>query len=419
MASGASTSNRPLCSICNHKHAIYTCPRCSIRTCSLPCSTTHKSTSGCSGERDKAAYIPMNEYGWGALMNDYTYLEDMGRRVGDWGKEIVVGAFNRSTGEIRGRGGRGMSRGRGTGHGQALGRTKRELLKAQLEMRDITMDLLPNGMDKRKINQSHWDFKLKTAFLTVEFKFHPPADPSNPSAPMLAPPLTFVTHKNDVNKPLMELLRTTVTDRFNSKKDRDSLPLWLHSLVHPTPEDPDAFHIPHCVLAAHIDPSFVAMSRSRLKSGYYSLDAMKPLCELLQNTQFIEFPTIEVWEEFRGVLVDKEGAVTRQPVNELYDEQLHPRKRRKINVKAGKAAISGLLGGYGSDDPESDDPVDASKSGLEILGQYEGSDEDLEDEEEGEIEPEALLALMQQAQKRANEFGGDDLVDWGDSGDET
>lgn len=154
-----SSSSRPLCSICNHRYSIYTCPRCSIRTCSLPCSTTHKSSSGCTGERNKVAFVPMNQYGWGSMMDDYVFLEDVGRRVGDWGREIVRGGFGMRGSAVRGRGGDGRGRGRGPGNGHAAGRTKRDILKQQLENCDIDMDLLPAGMARRNLNQSNWDFK--------------------------------------------------------------------------------------------------------------------------------------------------------------------------------------------------------------------------------------------------------------------
>ena len=90
------------------------------------------------------------------MMDDYVFLEDMSRKVGDWGREIVRGGY--SFGENRGRG-RGSGRGRGRGGGGCSGRTKRDVLKLQLEARDIDMDLLPIGMERRKVNQSSWDFK--------------------------------------------------------------------------------------------------------------------------------------------------------------------------------------------------------------------------------------------------------------------
>lgn len=168
VSSGASTSTSMspplcmLCMICAAHPAIYTCPRCSIRTCSLPCSTTHKTRGeGCSGVRNKAAYIQMNQYGYMALMSDYVFLEEMGRQVGEWGKDIIKGGYemrSNSRGIARGRD-RGRGRGRGRGGVAAANRTKRDALKMQLDFRDVEIELLPVGMERRTINQSTWDFK--------------------------------------------------------------------------------------------------------------------------------------------------------------------------------------------------------------------------------------------------------------------
>lgn len=152
-----SKSTESFCSICNQTYSKYTCPRCSFRTCSLPCSSAHKTRDGCSGIRDKAKYVPMNQYGWGTMMDDYAFLEDVGRRVGDWGMEIGRGGFATRTAD-RGRG-RGRGRGRKfAGHGHT-GRTKQDIIKQQLELRDIDMELLPTGMERSKQNKSTWDFK--------------------------------------------------------------------------------------------------------------------------------------------------------------------------------------------------------------------------------------------------------------------
>jgi hypothetical protein len=118
----------------------------------------------CTGERNKVTYVPMNDYTWGKMMDDYVFLEDMGRKVGDWGAEIVRGGYMAGNANARGRGGsrgQGRTRGRGRGGGGASGqpKTKRDILKMELEARDIEMDLLPVGMEKRKLNQSVWDFK--------------------------------------------------------------------------------------------------------------------------------------------------------------------------------------------------------------------------------------------------------------------
>jgi len=154
---------RPLCSVCSHRASIYTCPRCTARTCSFHCSKSHKSANECTGERDKAAYISMNQYGWGTMMNDYVFLEEVGRRVGDWGKQIARGGYGTN---IK----RGSHNGRGRpGRGRYGGGTKRDMLRLQLEARDIDMELLPTGMERRKINQSFWEPKcvLKLTWLSL------------------------------------------------------------------------------------------------------------------------------------------------------------------------------------------------------------------------------------------------------------
>lgn len=99
------------------------------------------------------------------MMNDYTFLEEVGRRVGEVGKEIVKGGYSANGAQhhdgTRGRG-RGTSmRGRGAGRdrGRGGGKTKRDLLKMQLEVRDVDVELLPVGMKRRKANQSSWDSK--------------------------------------------------------------------------------------------------------------------------------------------------------------------------------------------------------------------------------------------------------------------
>ena len=184
-------------------------------------------------------------------------------------------------------------------------------------------------------------------------------------------------------------------------------------------------------MTAQLDPISLVLSGSRPKAGYYRLDPTHTLAILLRNAHFVEFPTIEVWEEFHGTVVDEQGSITYHG-----EEDERKPKRRKIDPKAGKKAISGLLGGYGSEDEE--DEADAHNV-LSMLGGYTGSDEeeeggavgvedDLGDEDaEGETDDEveldqaALLELMRQAQgneKWTGDVSEDDLVDWGDSGED-
>ncbi|KAJ7068018.1 hypothetical protein C8F01DRAFT_1116568 [Mycena amicta] len=357
----------PECVVCR-KAAKYTCPRCSTPTCSLPCSRTHKTRSQCSGERDKAAYVPMNKYSWGTMMDDYVFLEDLGRKVGDWGSEIARGKF--------------QARGRGRGRPVPAGRSKRDVLKMQLDALDIDMDVLPAGMERHKQNQSVWDSRNGSAQLTIEFVFHPPLASEKA--------VTLLTHRNNLSTPLLAILRKHVSERKAS-------PEWVKTLVFPDADSPETFTAPQCVMQARMDP------RTR---AYYRFDAAQNLETLLRHTHFVEYPTVEVWEEFRGRVVDSVGMVTQ--------EAERAPKRRRIDKKAGGLAIAGLLDGYGSSDEEQDEE---KPGGLEMLGGYSGD----EDDDAVQLDPAALLELVRQARGDENwtpnmeEEDNDDAVDWGDS----
>ncbi|KAL0949900.1 hypothetical protein HGRIS_009929 [Hohenbuehelia grisea] len=444
----SSSTLRPVCFICHTQSAIYTCPRCTTRTCSLPCSNTHKTTTGCTGQRDKVAYVPMNEYGYGTMMNDYVFLEDLGRKAGEWGKDIARSGYSTVGTGARGRGmdsrGRGRGHlGRGAGAGARPGRTKRDILKLQLELRDIDVELLPNGMERRKLNQSVWDFKKQTAFLTIQFKFHPPRDPTAPSSQACGPSFSLVTHRNNMETSLLKIIQTQVSERAKSRKD-SACPPWLSPFVCPDPDDADAFQPPCCVMRA---PAVVTRPSPRghhtsAPQAYFRLDPALKLSALLRHTSFVEFPTIEVHEEFSGPFVDASGEVA-----DVEDTPSAP-KRRKLNAKAGKAAIAGLLGGYGSEDDEDGSDSARTENVLSLLGGYQGSDgEDEEpaadtdgdlpaqvtvadavidegdesEEEDVPLDPNVLLELIKSSRADHDLLVAadqDEKLDWNDSADE-
>ncbi|KAF9475931.1 hypothetical protein BDN70DRAFT_996063 [Pholiota conissans] len=427
----SSISSTPLCAMCVHQCAKYTCPGCAMRTCSAPCSSAHKTKTGCSGERNKVEYVPMNQYTWGKMMDDYVFLEDLGRKVGEWGTEIVKGGYmagnvsaqNRGGARGRGRG----TRGRGGGGNSGAGKTKRDILKTQLQMRDIDMELLPVGMERRKANQSTWDFKNQTALLTIEFKFYKPKDPLAPSSQPAELPFVLITHRNNIANSVMSLLRSHIHDQTSSKKD-SLLPEWVKHMVYPAPEDPEAFSNPQCIMAAQLDP--ITLRNMRLKKASYSLDPGQSLNAVLRHMEFVEYPTIEVWEEYTGTIVDIQGIMQQR------EDEGAP-KRRKLNPKVGKAILGGLLGGYGSDDEDEQPEV---PNALMNLGEYAGSDEDdertsasqtkgegielqgvdvdldgLSDDDDKDIDPAVLLELLKAAGGRKIALEDDeDLVDWDD-----
>lgn len=365
----------------------------------------------------------MNAYGWGTMMRDYGFLEDVGRKVGEWGNEIARGRYQAERGTTR----RVDSLGKMNGRGKRMRGTKRDTLKSYLDSIDIDIDLLPNGMERRALSQSTWDPKMGRPLLTIEFKFYPPS-PVSPCTieTVRTQSHTVITHRNPISKILLEILQSHIPQQpLQSRKHREhSLPDWVPPLVHPHPEDPEGFLHPDCYVRAN--PNFHCQPTSQAEF-YHKLDPTLPLSELLRNTHFVEFPTIHIFDRdassFWGTVVDKTGRITRHRQDDAYGRAL---KRRKTNAQA----IVGLLGDYGSSsESEKDQP--RKNDGLLMLGSYSENEvmetssgihlpHDVDDEagpeessssdvEETPIEPEMLLVLMKRARQAADED-----VDWDD-----
>lgn len=69
------------CEVCKEAAFKYRCPRCLTRTCSLPCVKQHKLTSGCSGQRDKTAFVSLVDFTDLNVLSDYRFLEDVERHT--------------------------------------------------------------------------------------------------------------------------------------------------------------------------------------------------------------------------------------------------------------------------------------------------------------------------------------------------
>jgi len=151
---------------------------------------------------------------------------------------------------------------------------------------------------------------------------------------------------------------------------------------------------------------------------YYWFDPTQPLAALLKGTRFVEFPTIEVCEEFSGTVIDAAGCLSHAG-----DDQ--PRvKRRKLTLQAGRAALNGLLGEYGSGEEEQDEVQKEpnvlveyanSMSEEEDVVSADDSNESMDDGPGGDVkvDPAALLELLREA-RNSGQWTQEDDVDWGD-----
>lgn len=170
------------CSICSQPPK-YTCPRCSLKTCSLSCTKTHKAEYSCSGTRDPTSFVTLKEFKQGDWGDDFRWLEDGRRKLCAWGEGIKEGEVDLVTGMKRGggkdqRGGGGRLGGKDTRNGngndkKGKGRSKSEILQMELRRRGVWMCLMPDGMGKKKLNQSGWNPKyvqcIGNTFFTFEF----------------------------------------------------------------------------------------------------------------------------------------------------------------------------------------------------------------------------------------------------------
>ena len=288
--------------------------------------------------------------------------------------------------------------------------------------------------------------RQKKVYLTIEFLFvkgHETTDS-----------IRLVTHKNDIDQPLLTLLQThvgeklkQVTKRGKSKAtpknptDTETTLGWLKELVFPDPPDQlESFAPPLCLIRSSKppSPSLHRPSFEHFKSrSYNSLDPFQKLSQSLRQKEFIEFPLIEVWE--KDMFVDS-GFVEADQHGGWYEKRVEaaderPRKRRKVEVmgkKKGKAVVKGLLGGYGSSEGEEEEGDDQGSPGaLAGLGQYEESegegeglkapDPDTMGDSDGSyddvevVEPAALIQQLKTAGFAFNSvLPDDDEIDWGD-----
>nr|VWO95257.1 Tubulin alpha chain [Ganoderma boninense] len=294
----------------------------------------------------------------------------------------------------------------------------------------------------------------KTALLTVQFTFHPPRSVLAPPGQPPDPPFTLVAHRIALETSLLSALQTHVSERNKSKKEK-GVPHWVLALALPDEDVPESFIPPLCVMSTPLDPlaslhanPHIPQPGRILREGFYKLDASKALGAVLKHKHFVEFPTIDVWEEdaFHGTIVDDKGTVVRDLVDE------HRPKRRKLNSKQTAKAMGGLLAAYGSDDDASDAEHSSAQNGINLLGDYADSDEEGgaaatafdinaeewgDDDAEGETDeeyegsPEELAAMLQKLREAGalRDPGKDgalrglgaldeEQVDWGESGDE-
>jgi hypothetical protein len=262
----------------------------------------------------------------------------------------------------------------------------RDGLRKALEVRGVEVEFMPEGMGRRKMNQSGWNAKSvpllkhmdnadednrnQTLHLTIQLTIPPhllEGDTHDASRPRIHTRVLAVSSKPDEELPTLSSLLPTSTI--------PSLNLIFALPFHPTSNHP----LPEAAAATGCRP-------------YYPLlPPDQPLIDVLKGTAFVEFPSIEVLERDTWEERLKLGKITVVPVNITTGlgrgrddgwgkrrrqdggkdkdgvdvESVGPEKRVKLDIALSKVGApmpmtnpSTLLGliAYGSDN--SDDEVD-------------------------------------------------------------
>ncbi|KAG2417678.1 hypothetical protein HFD88_008897 [Aspergillus terreus] len=172
-----------LCTICHINAPKYRCPRCSTRTCSLPCSRRHKLWSQCSGIRDPAAYLRRSELATeSAFDRDFNFITGIERGLERAERDVENRGIRGRTGVLdpaavglehevesyeSGPGDKKRKRGPGA---EAPGLVKGEAgFLRGAENAGVRVVRAPRGMSRNKANATRWHPKHKCLNWTVEW----------------------------------------------------------------------------------------------------------------------------------------------------------------------------------------------------------------------------------------------------------
>lgn len=160
-----------LCSICRTNVPKYTCPRCSVQTCSLPCSRRHKLWSECSGIRDPTAFKPKSQLATpSGIDHDYNFLHSIEHKIERSEKAIVEDRGLVDKGELA-----AARRDENPADWRAKMRKRKrqnpgqEPIERTLKSMRTTVELAPKGMKRSAENHTTWAKNQKCINWQVEW----------------------------------------------------------------------------------------------------------------------------------------------------------------------------------------------------------------------------------------------------------
>ncbi|XP_063056144.1 box C/D snoRNA protein 1 [Engraulis encrasicolus] len=225
------------CGMCDTEEARYRCPGCMTHSCSLVCVKKHKVETGCSGLRDKTAFVRLSEFDEINLLNDYRFLEETGRLADSTTRDVLTQHPH---------------------HNQRVHKLPKQASKAK-----ITLKILPRSFTKRKENSTF--FHNKEGRFYWHLKLHFPGSEAD----------------------------------YTEKRVRDdqTLQAILRPYIHPTESDPvrrQKLKIYALSPEDHIRVFLKAEENRPNSLRYHELDLKKSLRENLEHKTIIEYPALHV-----------------------------------------------------------------------------------------------------------------------------
>ena len=130
----------------------YTCPRCGIHTCSLPCVKKHKAWAQCSGIRNPAEYRKRADLATPASVDkDFNFITNVERAITKADDQVLD---------------RGITLAPARQLRNIDARSKADL---ELESRGIKVVRAPRGLSRAKQNKTHWAGQQKSIMWTIEW----------------------------------------------------------------------------------------------------------------------------------------------------------------------------------------------------------------------------------------------------------
>lgn len=255
-----------LCSVCYINEQKYTCPKCGIKTCSLPCVKKHKIQTECSGELEHTRFITRDRLNQDKTFTnrDYNFLINTGRKI-ELGKLDVK---RKANAVFKRKDKRGESNKRPkTAHSIEDSRIH-QIEKAyphsafSVSQRNNTLIVsLPSGMSRSSMNKSGYNKKANMYIWTVEWVL---LDQD------FGEITKFISYRLKEELTLRDAIPTNIIHSAlygkdsENKLDKNIMKFYLHNVL-----EPNQFSV-------------------------LELDSQKTLTEAFSNKIVLEFPTVFV-----------------------------------------------------------------------------------------------------------------------------